>query len=300
MMEGINGEFHFKPEGDIGDGKGSSPYTRSVNNGIPVIDVDPLNSAPPSKVAENIRDSNDASLEKGVADKAEKVCKLLKATGKRKQIAEPSGKETRHKLQKVPPQASKVVGDASDPLDVDSDPDIHEFPSAKELKDFTDCHWTRKLISTTTKARSSCNTIWEREREKDKACAEHEKKSNDALQNLDKNPFVLDMHVEIATLQGQVDRLHNKYSKLVLEEKKWVNYEQTLSVLHLKVKGLESETERLKSFKTQLMQEIDGLRQDRAMFRGRCTTFEEVAALKEPFDLEMIPGYRSSSKKELD
>ncbi|GKG45898.1 hypothetical protein Tco_0498344, partial [Tanacetum coccineum] len=31
----------------------------------------------------------------------------------------------RHKLRKAPPQESKVAGDASDPLDVDSDPDIH-------------------------------------------------------------------------------------------------------------------------------------------------------------------------------
>nr|GFA02401.1 hypothetical protein [Tanacetum cinerariifolium]GFA02795.1 hypothetical protein [Tanacetum cinerariifolium] len=54
-------------------------------------------------------------------------------------------------------QASKTSGDPSDPLDVDSDPDIHEFPSAKELKDFTDCHWV---------------VVHEREREKDKAFAE--------------------------------------------------------------------------------------------------------------------------------
>ncbi|GKF34862.1 hypothetical protein Tco_0108062, partial [Tanacetum coccineum] len=32
-------------------------------------------------------------------------------------------------------------GVTSSPLDVDSDPDIHGFPSAKELKDVTDCHW---------------------------------------------------------------------------------------------------------------------------------------------------------------
>ncbi|GKF81630.1 hypothetical protein Tco_0240232 [Tanacetum coccineum] len=125
MMEGIDGEFHFEPEGNISDGEGSSPPTRSVNNEIPVIDVDPLNSAPPSKVVENIGDSDDASLEKDVADEDDKVRKLSKATGKRKQIAESSGKETRHKLQKVPPQESKVDGDASYPLDVDSDPDIH-------------------------------------------------------------------------------------------------------------------------------------------------------------------------------
>ncbi|GKC92815.1 hypothetical protein Tco_1158257, partial [Tanacetum coccineum] len=42
---------------------------------------------------------------------------------------------------RAPAQASKVVDDASTPLDVDNDPDIHEFPSARELKDATDCHW---------------------------------------------------------------------------------------------------------------------------------------------------------------
>ncbi|GKF76314.1 hypothetical protein Tco_0225758 [Tanacetum coccineum] len=41
----------------------------------------------------------------------------------------------------VPAQASKVASDASTPFDVDSDPDIHVFPSARELKDVTDCYW---------------------------------------------------------------------------------------------------------------------------------------------------------------
>nr|GEV30146.1 hypothetical protein [Tanacetum cinerariifolium] len=191
MMDGIDGEFHFEPEGGIGDGEGSSPSTRSVNNEALVIDVDPLNFAPSSKVAKNIRDSNNASLEKDVVDKAEKTRKSSKAIGKRKQIAESSGKETRRKLRKVPPQVSKVAGDAFDPLDVDSDPDIHEFPSAKELKDSTDCHWV-------------------------------------VAHDLDNNPLVMDMRAEIETLQGQVDKLHGEYSRLVLEEKKWVSYEQTV------------------------------------------------------------------------
>ncbi|GJS13628.1 hypothetical protein Tco_0408100 [Tanacetum coccineum] len=34
-----------------------------------------------------------------------------------------------------------VASEASTPLDVDNDSDIHEFPSAKELRDATDCHW---------------------------------------------------------------------------------------------------------------------------------------------------------------
>nr|GEZ72672.1 hypothetical protein [Tanacetum cinerariifolium] len=39
------------------------------------------------------------------------------------------------------PKASKVTGDASTPFDADSDPDIHEFPSSRELKHATDCYW---------------------------------------------------------------------------------------------------------------------------------------------------------------
>nr|GFA37704.1 hypothetical protein [Tanacetum cinerariifolium] len=52
---------------------------------------------------------------------------------------------------------------------------------------------------------------------------------------------------------------------------------------------------------------IDKLRQGRAavvtkaaMFRGRCIDVEEVAALKEPFTLEKMRGYQSSSQKEFD
>nr|GEV16199.1 hypothetical protein [Tanacetum cinerariifolium] len=261
MMEGIDGQFRFEPEGGIGDGDGSSSSNRFVNNETLVIDVDPLNFDPPFKVVENIKDSDDASLEKDVADGAQK--------------------------------SSKVAGDASDPLDVDSDHDIHEFPSAKELKDSVDCHWvaahltppswkqllketsleklcdihgraymrqavldnmlnnrTRKLISALTKARSSYDVIQERERENKKAYVKIKKNCNDALQDLDKNPLMVDMHAEIKTLQRQVNKLHGEYSMLVLEE----NY----------------------------------------------TAFEEVDALKETFDFEKIPGYHSSSKKEFD
>ncbi|GJW24906.1 hypothetical protein Tco_0038717 [Tanacetum coccineum] len=170
-----------------------------------------------------------------------------------------------------------------------------------------------------------------REREKDKAYIELEMKCNDALQDLDKNSLVRDMRAEIETLQGKVYKLYGEYSRLVLKEKKWVNYEQILSILHSKVKGLEVERERLKKFGTQLLQEVDGLRQDRvavvakvvphvamelihsdemrllvarlakaALFHGMCSTLEEVATLKEPFKLEKMPGYRPPSKKEFD
>ncbi|GJV50751.1 hypothetical protein Tco_1446492 [Tanacetum coccineum] len=298
MMEGVDGEFNFLPEGGL-DEEGNLLLL---------------------EYAENIGDSDDALL-KGMIGISPKT-------------------------RKKSPQASKASDDAFDPLDVDSDPDIHEFPSAKELKDSTDCHWvvahvtpsswkqhlkeinleklydihdraymrqvvldntlnsrTCKLIFALSKAMASCDAIRERQVAKDK----------------------------IETLHGQVDKLLSEYSTLILEEKKLVNYEQTLSVLRTKVEGLESKMERLKSSEVQLLQEIDSLRQDRAdvvskviphvatklirsdrmgllvarlvkaaMFHGRCTTYEEVGNLKEPFILKKMPGYRTSSRKEFD
>ncbi|GJV39908.1 hypothetical protein Tco_1418348 [Tanacetum coccineum] len=87
---------YFEPEGGFADGEGNSPSNRCVNNEVSIIDVAPLNSAPPSHVDENVGDSDDVSLGGGIVEKAERLRK-----------------------------SSKVAGDASDPLDVDSDPDIH-------------------------------------------------------------------------------------------------------------------------------------------------------------------------------
>nr|GEZ95428.1 hypothetical protein [Tanacetum cinerariifolium]GEZ99636.1 hypothetical protein [Tanacetum cinerariifolium] len=96
---------------------------------------------------------------------------------------------------------------------------------------------TRDLISTLLEAMSACDTIREKEKEKDKAHAELEAKCNDALHDLDKNPLVLDLHADIETLQRHVDKLH----------------------------GLEMERGNLKISETQLLQEIDGLKQDRVV-----------------------------------
>ncbi|GJY36871.1 hypothetical protein Tco_0422249 [Tanacetum coccineum] len=101
---------------------------------------------------------------------------------------------------------------------------------------------TRELISALHKAMTSCDAIREREIKRDKAYAELEKKCNEAFQDLDKNPLVSDMRSEIETLQGQ-----------------------TLSILHAKVEGLESERERLKASEIQMLQDIDSLRQDRVV-----------------------------------
>nr|GEU71438.1 hypothetical protein [Tanacetum cinerariifolium] len=309
MMEGIDGEFHFIPEGGAGY-EGSFPSTKSVNNEAPTINAEPLTVVHPSKFAKNI------GLLRGNLDR---------------------------RFERFP-QASKVGGDAFDPLDVGRDPNILEFPSAKELKDSADCHFvvahvtppswkqhlkeisleklcdihgkaymrqaildnmlnnkTRKLMSTSSKDRDSCDVIREMEVEKDKAYAELERKCNKALHDLDENPLVLDMRLEAETLQGQVDKLHNEYSRLVLEEKKWllqevVGLRQDMSTVVSKV---------VPHVAMELVHSDEiGLLVARlvkaAMFYGKCTALKEVANLKEPFNLEKMLGYRSSSKKEFD
>ncbi|GJX50759.1 hypothetical protein Tco_0277604, partial [Tanacetum coccineum] len=376
----VDGELNFLPAGCASEGQ-NSLSAKSVNNNAPLIDATPLSSVYPSNVVENVDDSDDPSygedeqtlIGPSLSPHPE-ASKKFKILGKRKVASGVPGKALPPMVQKVIARASKVAGEASTPLDVDSDSDIHEFPSAKELKDATDCHWvvahvtppswkqhlreisieqlcdihdraymrqavldnvlnskTRELISALHKAKTSYDAIRARDLDKDRAYAELERKCNEALQDLDKNPLVSDMRAKIKDLQGQVDGLHSEYSRLTLEEKKWIDYEQTMSSLRAKIEGIESERERLKSSKIKLSQEIDGLKQDRAVvvskvipdaamklihsddlgaliaklvrssiIYGRCQAFEEVAAMEEPFVLEKMSGYQPLSKEEYD
>nr|GFA93515.1 hypothetical protein [Tanacetum cinerariifolium] len=105
----------IKP-GGFEDNQGSF-FVKSVNNTTPILDVEPISTVLLANVADNIIDSNNTSFD-----------------------------------DELPPMhslrwASKVAGDASSPLDINSDPDIHEFPSIKELKDATDCRWERLKAS---------------------------------------------------------------------------------------------------------------------------------------------------------
>ncbi|GJX56925.1 hypothetical protein Tco_0286822, partial [Tanacetum coccineum] len=303
MMQEIDSEFKFLPEGCINDNQGS-PSLKSVNNEASVIDAKPLTSLHPSNFVEDVVDSDDASA-------GDNENPLLG-----------------NSLPPLPEVASKVAGEAFDHLDVDSDADIHEFPLAKELKDLADCHWvvahvtppswkehllvldnvlnsrTRELIFALHKATTLYDAIRAKELEKDIAYAELERKCNEALHDLNKNPLVADMRTEIETLQGRVDGLHSECT--------WLR-------------------ERLKLSEIQLLHEMDALKQDRAsviakvfpdaatklirsdemgmlvaklvkasIIYGMGAAFEEVAKLKEPFVMEKMAGYRPSSKQEYD
>ncbi|GKB10701.1 hypothetical protein Tco_0844624 [Tanacetum coccineum] len=157
-------------------------------------------------------------------------------------------------------QASKVAGEASDPLDVDSDADIHVV-----LDNVLNSR-TRELIFALHKATTSYDAIRARELKKDKAYAELERKCNEALLDLNKNPLVADMQTVIETLQGRVEVVPDATIKLIRSD------EMGMRVAKL-VKA--------------------------SIIYGRCVAFKEVAKLKEPFVMEKMVGC-PSSKQEYD
>ncbi|GJR47326.1 hypothetical protein Tco_1315429 [Tanacetum coccineum] len=107
--------------------------------------------------------------------------------------------------------------------------------------------------------------------------------------------------------------------------------QEKLPTLSTKIASLEAEKERLEAVKVSLRKEVDDVKQDKmevvskvvpyaamelirsndlgslvgrlvssAIFYGRCKAFEQVAVMKDPFDLSKVKGYHPSYKKEHD
>ncbi|GJS19241.1 hypothetical protein Tco_0447873 [Tanacetum coccineum] len=233
MMEGIDGEFHFLPEGGAGD-EGALLLLSLLTVKLRI-----------------------TLINRTIAEKAQnrKVSASLKAAGKRKQTAESFGKEPHDPdIHELKDSTDWVVAHVTPPswkqhlkeISLEKLYDIHDIAYMRQaILDNMLNNRTRKFMSTLLKARASCNAIREREIKKDKAYAKLEWKCNDGF---------------MASITGLFSRIR-------------ISDKMGLLVARL-VKA--------------------------AMFHSRCTTFEEVAALKEPFDLEKMPGYRPFSKKEFD
>ncbi|GJW80673.1 hypothetical protein Tco_0144648 [Tanacetum coccineum] len=240
ILGGVDGELNFLPAGGASEGQ-NSLSTKSVNNNAPLIDVIPLSSGYPLNVVEN-------------------ASKKFKILGKRKVAFGVPGKALPPKVQKVTARASKVASGASTPLDVDNDSDIHS------VLDNVLNNRTRELISALHKAKTSYDAIRARELDKDRAYAELERKCNEALQDLDKNPLEIDgLKEDRAAVVSKV--LSDAAMKLIRSD--------DLGALIAKL---------VRS----------------SIIYGRCQAFEEVAAMEKHFVLEKMSGYRPSSKEEYD
>ncbi|GJS67292.1 hypothetical protein Tco_0681856 [Tanacetum coccineum] len=285
MLKGVDGELNILPMEGVSEGQ-NSPSSKSINNDASVISATPLSSVYPSNIVENVVDSDDLSYgedEQTLVGPSlpphPEDNKKLKILGKWNIASGILGKALPLKVQKVHARASKVASEAFTPLDVDNDSDIH----AKELRDATDCHWVVAYV-TPPSWKQHLREISIDRLDKDRAYAKLERKCNEALQDLDKNPLVSDMYTEIKVLQGQVDGLHNKYSRLILEEKnrRLDSLKQDRAAIVSKVISDAS----MKLVRSDDLGVLIVKLVRSSIIYGRCQAFKEVAAMKEPFILE--------------
>ncbi|GKA46828.1 hypothetical protein Tco_0739711, partial [Tanacetum coccineum] len=159
-----------------------------------------------------------------------------------------------------------------------------------ELLDLHDCYYARQAVKV-----------------RDQECEELKVKCEMAMTKFDKNLAVIVLHEKISALLGEV----------------------SLWPLESKVASLEAEKVKLEAAEASPRQELEKSKLDRAevvskvvpyvaielvpsdnmgklvaklvsssIFYGRCQAFEEVANMKDPFDLTKVKGYRPSYKQE--
>ncbi|GKC29871.1 hypothetical protein Tco_1037165 [Tanacetum coccineum] len=111
---------------------------------------------------------------------------------------------------------------------------------------------------------------------------------------------------KISSLTTDVKEHKGNLDRMMLESQKWTGYQVTVSTLESKVDSLEAEKARLEAVEASLHRELVhsdelgrlvGMLVSSAITYGRCRVYEQVAAMKEPFDLSKAKGYRSSYKK---
>nr|GEX21083.1 hypothetical protein [Tanacetum cinerariifolium] len=219
ILGGVDGEFNFLHAEDASEGR-NSPSSKSVNNDAPMIDAAPLSSVYPSNIVENIADSDDPSYED---DEQTLVGSSLPP--------HPEASK-KHKIPCKTKVASGVPGEAL-PLksslkwafilslgccacyssswkqhlrgiSIEQLCDIHDRAYIRQaVLDNVLNNRTRELIFALHKAKTAYDAIRAWEFDKDKAYAKLERKCNEALQDLDKNPLIFDMRAEIKAFLKQ-------------------------------------------------------------------------------------------------
>ncbi|GJX89701.1 hypothetical protein Tco_0341715 [Tanacetum coccineum] len=168
---------------------------------------------------------------------------------------------------------------------------------------------SRELLQVIEKIRGECDVMKEKERAQEEEYEELRSKCKVTMTDFEKNPTVVAMREKMSTLSTKA-----KEHKANLESK---------------VASLEAKKARLEAVEASLKKGVDDVKHDRmevvlkvvpyaalelihsdelgrlfgklvssALLYGRCAAFEQVADMKEPFDLSKMKGYRPSYKKE--
>ncbi|GJW53859.1 hypothetical protein Tco_0097944 [Tanacetum coccineum] len=179
---------------------------------------------------------------------------------------------------------------------------------------------SRELLQVIEKLRCEFDVMRNRKRAREEECEGLRVKCEAAMTEFEKNPAVVALwEKKIYVLSTKVKENKLNLDKMMLESQKWAGYQQSLLTLKLKVTSLEAEKARLEVVEVSLCKEVEELKQDRrkvvskviscaamelvysddmgslvgrlvssAILYGRCRAYEQVADMKEPFDLSKL------------
>ncbi|GKE47660.1 hypothetical protein Tco_1478918, partial [Tanacetum coccineum] len=208
--------------------------------------------------------------------------------------------------------------------------DLHDHCYARQVVvDNVANRRSRELLQVIEKIRGECDVMRSRERARDEECDGLQVKCEAAMTNFEKNPTMVALQEKISSLSTKTKEHKLSLDRMMLESQKWVGYQQSLLTLKSKVTALETEKARLEAVEVSLRKEVEELKHDRrevvskvvpyvmielvhsddmgsligklvssAIMYGRCRAFEQVAGIKNPFNLSKVKGYRFSYKKD--
>ncbi|GKC61124.1 UBN2 domain-containing protein [Tanacetum coccineum] len=191
---------------------------------------------------------------------------------------------------------------------------------------------SRELLEVIEKLRGECDVIKEMERAREEESESLRVKCEVAMSDFEKNPTVIALREKISTLSTEVKEHKANLDRMMLESQKWASYQASLSTLESQIASLEAKKARLEVVEVSLRKEVDDVKRDRmevvlkvvpyaviefihsddlgsqvgrlvssAIFYKRCKAFEQVAGMKEPFDLSKpVPGLVQISRTSLN
>ncbi|GJY09597.1 hypothetical protein Tco_0377782 [Tanacetum coccineum] len=171
---------------------------------------------------------------------------------------------------------------------------------------------SHELLEVIKKLRGECNVIKGRERAWEEESQSLRVKCEAAMSDFKKNPTVIALREKISILSTEVKEHKANLERMMLESQKWASYQASLSTLESQIASLEAEkawievVSKVITYAAMELIHINDLGSlvgrlvSSAIIYGRCKAFEQVAAMKEPFDLSKVKGYRPSYKKEHD
>ncbi|GKB39070.1 hypothetical protein Tco_0884012 [Tanacetum coccineum] len=180
----------------------------------------------------------------------------------------------------------------------------------------------REFLKVIKRMSGEAGIIKARERSREEDCEGLRAKCEAAIAEFNQNPAVLALQEKISSFSADIKEHKGNLDRMMLESKKWAGYQVTLT-------SLKADKARLEAVEVSLRREIKELRQDRRdvvskvmpyavmelvhidelgrlvgklvsspITYGRCRAYEQVAAMKEPFDLSKVKGYYSLYQKE--